>query len=90
MASMIEQETTVTGVRGDGLVYVYTTNPVHLRRLRKDDRATEIMGGYDWGNFTIPAEAFDPLKGFRRKGRVMSDEERAAASDRLARARAAR
>jgi hypothetical protein len=90
MASRIEQETTVTAIRAEGLVYIYTANPVHLRRLRKDDRATEVAGGDDWGRFTLPASAFDPLKGFKRKGRVMTEDEKAAAGERLAAARAAR
>ena len=90
MSTRSEQETTVTAIRDDDNVYIYTANPVHLRRLRNDSRATEIQGGNDWGRFTIPATAFDPLKGFRRKGRVLSDDERAAVSLRLADARASR
>lgn len=90
MSTRAEQETTVTGTRDDPMVYVWTANPVHLRRLRKDSRAIEVDGGDDWGRFTIPATSFDPLKGFRRKGRVLTEAERLAASARLAVARANR
>jgi hypothetical protein len=87
MASLIEQETIVTAGRTEAVVYIWTSNPVHLRRLRKDPRATETAGGIDYGQFTIPSDGFDPLKGFKRKGRVMSDEEKAAAGERLRAAR---
>lgn len=90
MSTRAEQETTVTSTREDPMVYIYTANPSHLRRLRKDSRTVEIDGGADWGRFTIPAISFDPLKGFRRKGRVMSEAERLVASERLAVARANR
>lgn len=89
MATRAEQETTVTAGRDDAHVMVYTSNPVHLRRLRNDSRAVEVDGGEDWARFRIPSELFDPLKGFRRKGRVMSEEERKAAAARLAAARLA-
>lgn len=90
MATLDEQETTVTAVRNGSAVYVYTANPVHLRRLRKDDRATEVSGGDDWGNFTIPSSSFDPIKGFKRARRPLTDEQREAASERLRAAREAR
>lgn len=86
MAAMIEQETTVTQARNDETL-IYTSNPVHLRALRKDERATETAGGDDWGQFTIPAGAFNPLKGFKRAKRILTDEQRAASALRLANAR---
>ena len=90
MTARAEQETTVTAGRDDDTVYVWTNNPVHLRRLRKDPRATETHGDEWAAHFTIPTAAFDPLKGFRRATRPMTDDERAAASARLAAAREAR
>jgi hypothetical protein len=89
MTARSEQETTVTAGRDESHVYVWTNNPVHLRRLRKDSRATETAGDTGSGHFTIPSESFDPLKGFRRTRRPMTDDERAAASARLAAARQA-
>lgn len=86
MATREEQETTVTFLRGT-FTTVYTANPVHLRRLRKDPRATEVAGGEDWGQFTIPEELFDPLKGFKRSRAPMTEEQRKVAAERLRAAR---
>lgn len=89
MASLIEQETTVTQLR-NGDTNIWTANPVHLRALRKrvtENRATETRTWEDAAEFTIPNAEFDPLKGFRRKGKPMSDEQRQAASERLKNAR---
>ena len=82
MTARSEQETTVTAGRDDGVVYIYTSNVVHLRKLRKDDRCTEIQGGEEWGQFTVPADAFSPLSGFKRRY-SMTAEQRQAAADRL-------
>lgn len=86
MAIMAEQETTVTQLRNQE-THIYTSNPVHLRRLRKDDRAREVAGGEDWGEFRVEPGKFDPTKGFKRAGKPMSDEQRAAAAERLRLAR---
>lgn len=89
MASLIEQETTVTQLR-NGDTNIWTANPVHLRALRKrvtENRASETRTWEDAAEFTIPNAEFDPLKGFRRKGKPMSDEQRQAASERLKNAR---
>jgi hypothetical protein len=90
VAQIIEQETTVAAGRDDAVVYIYTTVPKHLRRLRADKRATERNGGEDWGSFTIPADQFDPLRGFKRQRQPLTAEQREAAGDRLRLARAAR
>lgn len=90
MTTQLEQETTVTAGVTDEVVYVYTTVAKHLRRLRSDKRATETAGGEDWGKFTIPSDQFDPLRGFKRQGKPMSEAQRLAAGARLAAARAAR
>ena len=80
MTSMECQETTVTQLRNSDTL-IYTANPVHLRALRKNDRATEVKGGDDWGEFVIAAGSFDPLKGFKRAKIVMTDEQRAARAE---------
>lgn len=90
MAAMEEQETTVTHIRGEDIVYVWTANIVHLRALRKDERATVTDDGGDWAMFSIPADQFDPLKGFKRKKREMTEEQSIAAAERMRKARAAR
>lgn len=90
MATLDEQETTVTYVRSDDVVRVYTANPAHLRRLRKDDRATEIDGGGDWGNFTIPTAMYDPMRGFKSRRKPLTPEQREQAAQRLTAARNSR
>jgi hypothetical protein len=77
-----EQETTVTYVRSDDLVRIYTANPKHLRKLRADDRATITRDFGDSAEFTVPAASFDPLTGFKRKI-VLSDEEKARRAERM-------
>lgn len=82
MATLDEQETTVTYTRADNVVRIYTAVPRHIRALRGNDRATETRSGDDWAEFTVPATEFDPVKGFKRRV-TMSDEQRQAASDRM-------
>ena len=89
MTARAEQETTVTSGRDEALVYIWTNNPIHARRLQKDARATQVDGDDKGGHFTVPRADFDPLKGFRRARRVMTDEQRTAAADRLRAARQA-
>lgn len=89
MASREEQETVISWLRGDK-ARIYTAYPPHLRRLRAEDRAIELRGGEDWAEFEVEAGAFNPLTGFKRKTRPMTEEERQAASDRLRKAREAR
>jgi len=86
MSTMDEQETTVNAPR-IGQIQFYTNNPVHLRRLRKDERVKEIRGGADWGQFEVSADLYDPLKGFIRIRKAMTAEQRLAAAERLAAAR---
>ena len=88
--SRAEQETTVSGGRDDDVVHIYTSNVVHLRKLRKDARFTEIHGDEEQGFFTVRVDLFDPIRGLRRKRAPMTEEQRAEASARLAAARKAR
>jgi hypothetical protein len=91
MTARDEQETTVTAGRDEEWVSIWTNNPVHARRLDKDPRAEKTKDGPDefGGWYRIRATDFDPLRGFRRAPRVMTDEQRAAAVERLANARKA-
>lgn len=86
MAQMVEQETTVTQIR-NGETLIYTSNPVHLRALRKNPRAVERAGGEDWGQFTVAAGIFNPIKGFKRATKQLTDEQRSAMAERLQAAR---
>jgi hypothetical protein len=87
MNTLIEQETTVAAGRADAVVYVYSTVPKHLRKLRGDKRVTEVEGGDGWGRFEIPADQFDPLRGFKRATRQLTDEQRKAVAERFRKAR---
>lgn len=79
-----EQETTMTMMRDDSFAVIYTSNRVHVRRLRKyaaaEDFITEIRGGDDWAEFRIDSENFKPLLAIRRK-RAVSAAQRAAARE---------
>lgn len=79
----------MTSGRNETVVHIWTSNPVHVRRLRKDTRVSEVRGGDDWGLFTVPVENYDPMRGLKSK-RVMSPEQRAASGARLRAAREAR
>jgi len=90
MAAMVEQETTITIGRDEEVVRVYSSHLPHLRRLRKlanDDSkqgfVREVAGGDDWGQFEVNAASFHMFSAIRRK-RVMSEEQRLAAAERLA------
>ena len=90
MTARNEQETTVSAGRDDEWVFVWTNNPVHARRLDADARAVLVTPGDDFGGqYKIRASDFDPRKGFRRKSKPMTDDQRAAAAARLAEARKA-
>jgi len=86
-----EQETTVSWMRDDDRVSIYTSNRVHLERLRKlssnRDYVEEVRGGTTWGEFTVSADSFKLFSAIRAK-RTLSDAQRAAAAERLAAARA--
>ena len=92
MAARDEQETTVTSGRDEEWVRIWTNNPVHARKLDADARAikeTTNAEGEWGGSYRIASTDFDPLKGFRRKTRPMTTEQRQAAVERLANARKA-
>lgn len=80
MASMEEQETTVTQLR-NGDTIIYSANPVHIRALRKkvaEGRVVESRTWEDAATFTIPHSEFDPLKGFKRRSAPLTEEQREA------------
>jgi hypothetical protein len=90
MASREEQETTVTGNRKEGVWYVWTADPVHIRRFTReaaDGRGVLVGSGEDWAEFKIPSSDYDPGRGFKRRKMVLSDEQRAERSERLRNAR---
>lgn len=86
-----EQETTISWMRDDVRVNIYTSNRVHLERLRKlasnRDYVEEVRGGTTWGEFHVSADSFKLFSAIRAK-RTLTEEQRSAAASRLAKARA--
>lgn len=82
-----EQETHVNYDPAEGIVRIYTTVPKHIRKLRAHEAVTVVIDRGDELSVTVPMGKFDPLTGFKRKGRVFSEEEKAALRERFARAR---
>ena len=87
-----ERETTVNASDGDGVVRIWTAQRKHITRMRRHDSFTETATGYhggtEWAEFTIPASDWNPASGAKRK-RNLTDEQRQALADRLAKAREA-
>lgn len=87
-----EQETTVIGNRMDDFVQIYSANPAHLRKMRNDDRFTEIQTDPDGesASFSISVKDFNPMTGLRRRRKEMSPEKRAALAAQMASMRESR
>ena len=85
-----ERETTVNASDGDQVVRIWTAQRKHITRMRRHDSFTETATGYhggtEWAEFTIPASDWNPASGAKRK-RNLTDEQRQALADRLAKAR---
>ena len=85
-----ERETTVNASDGDQLVRIWTAQRRHITRMRRNDSFTETATGYhggtEWAEFTIPSADWNPASGAKRK-RNLTDEQRQALADRLAKAR---
>lgn len=81
-----ERETVVNATDGDDIVRIWTAQRKHINRLRKHPSFTEVgSGDYEgspWAAFTIPAGDWNPASGAKRK-RDLTDEQRAALSDRM-------
>lgn len=85
-----ERETVITVTDADQSVHIWTAQRRHITRMRKHDSFTETGSGYhgttEWASFTIPARDWNPASGAKRK-RNLTDEQRQALADRLAKAR---
>lgn len=101
MAGREEQETIVTQNRLDEYVDIWSNNIVDVRKLEKEPRALRVSPPIQNSNsddlseyldagygvtYRVSTDDFTPLGGFRRK-RVMTDEQKAAAGERLRAAR---
>ena len=85
-----EQETIINYARTDKTVSIFTTNPAHMRRLRKDDRFTVTREHLEDGvivglDATIPADQFNPLGGIKRRVKPLTDAQRAGLAVRFGR-----
>lgn len=86
MTTRDEAETSVAGYRKD-YYSVYTADPVHMRRILGDDRFTVLASDDSYVRATVPASAYDPIRGLKRRSKPLTSEQKAALSDRLERAR---
>ncbi|QDH48032.1 hypothetical protein SEA_PHILLYPHILLY_25 [Microbacterium phage PhillyPhilly] len=102
MAGRDEQETSITAGRLDDYVEIWSNNTVDVRALEKESRAKrvspsdiatmdELVEHLEAGfgvTYRVSTEDFHPLKGFRRKRKPLTDEQKAAVTARLAAGRA--
>lgn len=89
MASFEESETTVTGIQADRCYYIGSNRQKHISRLNREveaGRAELLSNENEWAQYRVHEKNFDPLTGFKRQVN-MSDEQRQAAAERLAKAR---
>ena len=89
MASFEESETTVSGIQADRCYYIGSNRQKHITRLNREveaGRAELLTTEGEWAQYKISEKHFDPLTGFKRQVN-MSDEQRQAAAERLAKAR---
>ena len=90
MASFEESETTVSGIQADRCYYIGTNRQKHISRLAKEaeaGRAELLTTEGEWVQYRVSEKHFDPLTGFKRQVN-MTDEQRKASAERLAKARA--
>lgn len=87
-----EQETTVTMNREESTVRIFTANPKHIRAFQRDDRFTTLTSMCDdEGEVvgitgTIATDDYDPLTGFKRRRKPMTEDEKQVLRDRFANA----
>lgn len=92
MASFEESETTVSGIQADRCYYIGSNRQKHITRLNREveaGRAELISTDGEWSQYRVSEKNFDPLTGFKRQV-TMTDEQRKAAGERLAKIREAR
>jgi hypothetical protein len=88
-----ERETVINTTDDDDLVEIWTAQRPYITRLRKNSKVTEIRSGHygstEWAEFSVPSDQWSPDGGVKYS-RKQSDEQKRAAAERLAAARAAR
>lgn len=88
MATTQEMETTITYDHAEQKYRVWSSYRPHINRFLKDERASLTGEGEDWASFEIASQDYDIRNAFKRKVNL-SDEQRAAAAERLRKAREA-
>lgn len=85
-----ERETVVNCSDGDDTVRIWTAQRRFITRLQRHPKATLVASGeHDgsaWAEFEIPASEWNPVSGIKRASNL-TDEQRRAAAERLAKAR---
>lgn len=83
-----EMETIVVFNALSKSVNIYTTYPPHVRAIENDERYTVTREHFEGGerigiDAEIPANAFHPLKGAKRRQKPLTEDQRAALVERL-------
>jgi hypothetical protein len=90
-ANPAERETVITTSDADRVVSIWTAQAKFIRALRKEKAAREVRTGMFEGSefavFEVNTAQWNPVRGFKRT-RTMSPEAKAAAAERLRKARA--
>ena len=88
-----EQETNVTYSAADSIIRVWTCIPKDIRAFEKRGAPKVESGVYNdgspWAIFEFPADRLNIAMAYKPE-RNLSDEQRAAAAERMAKARAAK
>lgn len=90
MATLAEQEVTITVDAEQQVVRVYSAWPKYCTRLRKNPDASLTRGdGTTWGEWEVPLGSFPLERAFRKPTkRQLTDQQRAELAARLAAGRA--
>lgn len=83
---LAEYETHVSFDYAQKLVRIYTTVPSHIRKLSLEGRARLVSQDSESATYEVDSKDFNPLGGFKRKSNF-TPEQKAAAAERLAKAR---
>jgi hypothetical protein len=88
-----ERETVAAVTKADDVVRIWSAIRTHITATRRSPSFTEIscgrVDGTEWAEFDVPADTWNPVRGVK-PSRKQSSEQKRAASDRLAAARAAK
>ena len=82
-----ERETIVRIDDAEKVARIWTSRRTDITRLRKNPGAVETASGYhgttQWAEFEIAPGNWNPASGIKRRSKPMTEEQRAAAAERL-------